>query len=130
MNMSEKTFCINAERLQHRLKSLGEMGALEGGGVSRLALTDSDKKGRDLVVSWMKQLGLAVSIDPIGNVIGTLKGKEDLPCIMMGSHIDTVSTGGLYDGNLGVLAGLEVIETLIELNITPDAPCLSWFFYQ
>tara|TARA_R110001583_G_scaffold8952_5_gene42271 strand:+ start:177 stop:1436 length:1260 start_codon:yes stop_codon:yes gene_type:complete len=128
MNMSEKTFCINAERLQHRLNSLGEMGALDGGGVSRLALTDADKKGRDLVVSWMKGLGLVVSIDAIGNVIGTLKGKEDLPCIMMGSHIDTVSTGGLYDGNLGVLAGLEVIETLIDFNITPNCPVSVGFF--
>lgn len=126
--MSEKTFCINAERLQHRLNSLGEMGALDGGGVSRLALTDADKKGRDLVVSWMKGLGLVVSIDAIGNVIGTLKGKEDLPCIMMGSHIDTVSTGGLYDGNLGVLAGLEVIETLIDFNITPNCPVSVGFF--
>ena len=126
--MGEKTFCINAERLQHRLNSLGEVGALEGGGVSRLALTDSDKKGRDLVVSWMKELGLKVSIDPIGNVIATLKGKEDLPSIMMGSHIDTVSTGGLYDGNLGVLAGLEVIETLIDNNITPNHPVAVGFF--
>ncbi|MDA7746328.1 Zn-dependent hydrolase [Psychromonas sp.] len=126
--MSEQTFCINADRLMRRLKSLGEIGALEGGGVSRLALTDSDKKGRDLVVSWMKQLGLSVSIDPIGNVIATLKGKQDLPCIMMGSHIDTVSTGGLFDGNLGVLAGLEVIETLIDLNITPERPVAVGFF--
>jgi N-carbamoyl-L-amino-acid hydrolase len=126
--MDEKTFCINAKRLQHRLNSLGEVGALEGGGVSRLALTDSDKKGRDLVVSWMKELGLKVSIDPIGNVIATLKGKEDLPSIMMGSHIDTVSTGGLYDGNLGVLAGLEVIETLIDNNITPNHPVAVGFF--
>ena len=126
--MSEKIFHINAERLQQRLKSLGEMGALDGGGVSRLALTDSDKKGRDLVVSWMKELGLAVSIDPIGNVVGTLKGKEDLPRIMMGSHIDTVSTGGLYDGNLGVLAGLEVIETLIESGNTPTHPVSVGFF--
>lgn len=128
VNMGQKTFCINAERLQHRLKSLGEMGAIEGGGVSRLALTDADKKGRDLVVGWMKALDLVVSIDPVGNVIGTLKGKEDLPCIMMGSHIDTVSTGGLYDGNLGVLAGLEVIETLIDLNITLNHPVSVGFF--
>lgn len=126
--MSEQTLCINAARLQSRLQCLGEVGALEGGGVSRLALTDADKKGRDLVVSWMQDLGLDIAIDPIGNVIATLKGQQDLPCIMMGSHIDTVSTGGLFDGNLGVLAGLEVIETLIEKNITPINPVSVGFF--
>jgi N-carbamoyl-L-amino-acid hydrolase len=126
--MSELKMCINAERLQARLQALGEIGALEGGGVSRLALTDADKKGRDLVLSWMKALDLDIAIDRIGNVIGTLKGKEDLPKIMMGSHIDTVSTAGLFDGNLGVLAGLEVIETLIDLNITPERPVAVGFF--
>jgi len=126
--MSEGTLNINAERLQSRLQLLGEVGALEGGGVSRLALTDADKKGRDLLVSWMKAANLDIAIDPIGNVIATLQGSEDLPCIMMGSHIDTVSTGGLFDGNLGVLAGLEVIETLIDLNITPIHPVSVGFF--
>ena len=126
--MSEGTLNINAERLQSRLQQLGEVGALEGGGVSRLALTDADKQGRDLLVSWMKAANLDIAIDPIGNVIATLQGAEDLPCIMMGSHIDTVSTGGLFDGNLGVLAGLEVIETLIDLNITPIHPVSVGFF--
>jgi len=126
--MSEGTLNINAERLQSRLQLLGEVGALEGGGVSRLALTDADKKGRDLLVSWMKAADLDIAIDPIGNVIATLQGSEELPCIMMGSHIDTVSTGGLFDGNLGVLAGLEVIETLIDRNITPIHPVSVGFF--
>lgn len=126
--MAKATLCINAERLNSRLQHLGTIGALEGGGVSRLALTDEDKQGRDLLVSWMKALNLNVTIDPIGNVIATLKGQQDLPAIMMGSHIDTVSTGGLFDGNLGVLAGLEVIETLIDSNITPLHPISVGFF--
>lgn len=126
--MTEVTLSINAARLQSRLLQLGEVGALVGGGVSRLALSDDDKLGRDLVVSWMKGLDLDIAIDPIGNVVATLKGSQDLPCIMMGSHIDTVSTGGLYDGNLGVLAGLEVIETLIESNLTPVHPISVGFF--
>ena len=126
--MTEVTLAINAERLQSRLLQLGEVGALVGGGVSRLALSDDDKLGRDLVVSWMKELNLDIAIDPIGNVVATLKGSQDLPCIMMGSHIDTVSTGGLYDGNLGVLAGLEVIESLIDSNITPIHPVAVGFF--
>jgi len=126
--MTEVTLSINAARLQSRLLQLGEVGALVGGGVSRLALSDDDKLGRDLVVSWMKGLDLDIAIDPIGNMVATLKGSQDLPCIMMGSHIDTVSTGGLYDGNLGVLAGLEVIETLIESNLTPVHPISVGFF--
>ena len=126
--MNNEALCINAERLQNRLQHLGTIGALEGGGVSRLALTDADKKGRDLVISWMEDLNLDIKIDPIGNVIATLKGQQDLPCIMMGSHIDTVSTGGLFDGNLGVLAGLEVIETLIDSNITLLHPVSVGFF--
>lgn len=126
--MGEATLNINARRLQSRIQALGKIGALEGGGVSRLALTDADKKGRDLLISWMKGLALDIAIDPIGNVTATLKGQQDLPCIMMGSHIDSVSTGGLFDGNLGVLAGLEVIETLIDANIIPLHPVTVGFF--
>ncbi|MGR5350091.1 M20 family metallo-hydrolase [Vibrio mediterranei] len=119
---------VNSDRLQSRLYKLAEMGALEGGGVSRLALTDSDKMGRDLVVSWMTELGLDIAIDQIGNVVGTLKGQTDQPAVMMGSHIDTVSTAGIFDGNLGVLAGLEVIETIVDAGITPVRPLSVAFF--
>lgn len=119
---------VNAERLLGRLEMLGEIGALDGGGVSRLALTDSDKMGRDLVVSWMKELGLDIAIDPIGNVVATLKGQAEKPAVMMGSHIDTVTTAGLFDGNLGVLAGLEVIETIIDSGIKPVSPLSVAFF--
>ncbi len=101
---------IDGARLARRLRELGEIGALKGGGCARLALTDEDRAGRDLVVTWMRDLGLAVSVDAVGNVVGLQPG--DGPPVMMGSHIDTVATGGIYDGNLGVLAGLEVIETL------------------
>lgn len=81
----------------------------------RLALTDEDMRGRDLVVSWMKALGLTISIDPIGNIFGARAGaRPELAPIMTGSHIDTVRTGGAYDGNYGVLAGLEVVATLNE----------------
>ncbi len=76
------------------------------------AATAEDKAGRDFVVARMKALGLSVSIDAIGNVTGVYHGEETLPMVMMGSHIDTVATGGLYDGNYGVMAGLEVIATL------------------
>ncbi|MEX1369112.1 MAG: Zn-dependent hydrolase [Nannocystaceae bacterium] len=110
---------IDIDRLVHRLQALGEVGALPGGGVCRLALSDEDRAGRDLVRRWMEQLGLQVSIDPIGNMVGLWSGAEPGPPVMTGSHLDTVRTGGLYDGALGVLAGLEVIETLREAGVTP-----------
>ncbi|MCB1715261.1 MAG: Zn-dependent hydrolase, partial [Candidatus Competibacteraceae bacterium] len=91
---------INTQRLLDRIQALGKIGALEGGGVCRLALSDDDKAGRDLVIRWMRELGLSISIDGIGNVIGLRPGQEDGAPVMTGSHIDTVRTGGLYDGNL------------------------------
>jgi N-carbamoyl-L-amino-acid hydrolase len=107
---------------------LAEVGPLDGGGVCRLALTDEDRAGRDLVVTWMRDLGLTVSIDTIGNVVGVRAGTTDGPPVMTGSHIDTVATGGIYDGNLGVLAGLEVVETLAERDIVTDRPLAVAFF--
>lgn len=102
---------IDIDRLQRRLAELAAIGAIEGTeGCARLALTDEDRDGRDLVVTWMRDLGLEVTIDGIGNVIAVMPG-EGAP-VMCGSHIDTVRTGGRYDGNLGVLAGLEIIETV------------------
>ena len=105
---------INAQRLLSSLQALGQVGALPGGGVNRLALTDADRAGRDWIVSRMHALGMQVVVDAIGNIFGTYPGAQDLPPVMMGSHIDTVRTGGLYDGNYGVLAGLEVVATLSE----------------
>lgn len=126
--MGDRNLSINAERLQARLQALGEIGALEGGGVCRLALSDEDRQGRDLVVRWMRELGLSVSIDQIGNVVGIRPGREAGPPVMTGSHIDTVRTGGLYDGTLGVLAGLEVIETLNRAEVTTKRPLAVAFF--
>ena len=119
---------INLDRLLHRIDKLAEIGAIEGGGVCRMALSDEDRRGRDQVVSWMEALGLEISIDRIGNVIATRSGSEVGPPVLTGSHIDTVATGGRYDGNLGVLAGLEVLETLIDNNIATHKPLAVGFF--
>ena len=119
---------INGERLLQRLWDLAEIGPIPGGGNNRLALTDADKDGRDLVVTWLRDLGLAVSIDTIGNVVGVQTDVGQGPPVMMGSHIDTVATGGKYDGNLGVLAALEVIESVIEQDIPLDRPLAAAFF--
>lgn len=119
---------IDLPRLLARIAALGEVGAIDGGGVCRLALTDADRDGRDLVVRWMRDLGLAVSVDGIGNVVGVRAGREDLAPVMTGSHIDTVRTGGRYDGNLGVLAGLEVVASLNDANIVTKRPLAVAFF--
>lgn len=119
---------IDAARLLHRLEALAQIGAIPGGGNARLALTDADKAGRDLVVTWMHDLGLDVRIDAVGNVFAyTPSTSPHLP-VLCGSHIDTVRTGGRYDGNYGVVAGLEVIETMIERGITTAHPVGVAFF--
>ena len=119
---------VDGARLMRRLAALGEIGPIEGGGNNRLALTDADKEGRDLVVTWMHDLGLDVGIDEMGNVVGTRAGREPGRPVMTGSHIDTVRTGGRYDGNLGVLAGLEVVEVLEGAGVTTRRPLAVAFF--
>ena len=115
-------------RLQNRIKELGRIGAITGGGVSRLALTNEDRDGRDLVVRWMHDLGLSIQVDRIGNVIGTRAGILDSPPVIIGSHIDSVATGGLYDGALGVLAGLEAVQTLNDADLKTQYPIAVSFF--
>jgi len=128
MPASADTLRIDVARLGARLEALGNVGAIAGGGVCRLALSDEDRAGRDQVVAWMKTLGLSVSIDAIGNVVGLRPGLEAGPPVMTGSHIDTVRTGGRYDGNLGVLAGLEVVQALNDAGIQTRRPLAVAFF--
>lgn len=119
---------INIDRLISRIEGLAEIGAIAGGGVCRMALTDEDRQGRDLVVKWMHELDLEVTVDQIGNVVGIRPGQESGRPVMTGSHIDTVASGGRYDGNLGVLAGLEVIATLNDAKIITRKPIGVGFF--
>jgi beta-ureidopropionase / N-carbamoyl-L-amino-acid hydrolase len=124
---------VDGDRLLRRIRDLGEIGPITGPhgepGSARLALTDEDRSGRDLVGAWMRDLGLDVRVDAIGNVIGRRAGNDpDAAPVMTGSHIDTVRTGGLYDGNLGVLAGLEVIETLATAGIVTRRPIEVGYF--
>ncbi|MGB9107739.1 MAG: Zn-dependent hydrolase [Telluria sp.] len=114
---------INGARLWTSLMELARIGATDKGGVKRLALTDLDRQGRDLVVQWAREAGLAITVDQIGNVFMRREGSNPaLPPIVTGSHIDTQPTGGKFDGNYGVLAGLEVVRTLNDLNIRTEAP--------
>jgi len=99
---------INSDRLWDSLMELAKIGATPKGGVKRLTLTDLDKQGRDLVTGWARDAGLSITVDQIGNVFMRRDGEDNtLPPIMTGSHIDTQPTGGKFDGNYGVLAGLK-----------------------
>jgi N-carbamoyl-L-amino-acid hydrolase len=113
---------IDGPRLLAQVADLARIGATPEGGCRRLALSDEDRAGRDWLVGRMQALGLAVRIDAIGNIIGILPGQNEGPAVILGSHIDTVASGGKYDGALGVVAGLEVMATLRDAGITPTHP--------
>jgi beta-ureidopropionase / N-carbamoyl-L-amino-acid hydrolase len=114
---------INGQRLWSSLMELAQIGATPKGGVCRLTLTDLDKQGRDLVTRWAREAGMTVTIDKIGNGFMRRAGRDNsLPPIMTGSHIDTQPTGGKFDGNYGVLAGIEVVRTLNENRVQTEAP--------
>lgn len=114
---------INGDRLWSSLMELAQIGGTPKGGVCRLALTDLDRQGRDLVTRWAREAGMAVTIDKIGNVFMRRPGRNNsLPPVMTGSHIDTQPTGGKFDGNYGVLAGVEVVRTLNDHGIETEAP--------
>jgi N-carbamoyl-L-amino-acid hydrolase len=127
MNTAQKTdvgsIRINGERLWSSLMELARIGGTPKGGVCRLTLTDLDKQARDQVIAWARAAGMSITIDRIGNVFMRRPGRDDsLPPIMTGSHIDTQPTGGKFDGNYGVLAGLEVVRTLNDLAVQTQAP--------
>ncbi len=114
---------VDGARLWDSLMQLARIGATEKGGVCRLALTDLDQQGRDLFVQWAKEIGCTVRVDAIGNIFARRAGRNDaLPPVMTGSHIDTQPTGGKFDGNYGVLAGLEVLRTLNDHGVVTQAP--------
>ena len=114
---------INGERLWASLMELAQIGATPKGGVCRLTLTDLDKQGRDLVLGWAREAGMEITIDKIGNGFMRRPGRNNsLPPIVTGSHIDTQPTGGKFDGNYGVLAGIEVVRTLNDHGIETEAP--------
>jgi N-carbamoyl-L-amino-acid hydrolase len=113
---------INRTRLEGTIEELGRVGATERGGLSRLALSDEDKRGRDLMVAWMRQAGLRVTVDQMGNIFGERAGEPGQAPVMMGSHVDSVPTGGRYDGQLGVLCALESIRTLDDQRVRTRHP--------
>lgn len=113
---------IDGDRLQLDLAQLALIGATSGGGVTRLALTDEDRAGRDLLQAWMRAAGLQVRIDDVGNITGRRNGAVDGPAVVLASHIDSVRQGGQYDGAYGVLAALAVVRALNEASLTTRLP--------
>src|SRR5690606_19803218 len=125
---------INELRLQARHYWLGRHGRLSERGVCALALTPEEIEARIDLISYMEQLDMAVRIDPVGNIFGfrpERHGRTDGPFIVTGSHIDTVPTGGIYDGRFGVLGALEAVERMNEEGIQTDFPiAVSAFGYE
>lgn len=114
---------IDGDRLWNSLMEMAKIGATEKGGNCRLALTDLDREARDLFVSWCEAAGCTVKVDRMGNIFARRPGRDDsLAPVMTGSHLDTQPTGGRFDGVYGVLAGLEVVRTLNDLEIETERP--------
>src|SRR5215475_7583416 len=119
---------INRHRLEQSIHELGRIGETPRGGLTRLALSDDDKRARDQMVAWMRQAGLQVSVDQMGNIFGLRDGAAALPPVMIGSHVDSVPTGGKYDGQLGVLCGLEVMRALNDGQVRTRHPLILVIF--
>ncbi|KVW27511.1 Zn-dependent hydrolase [Burkholderia ubonensis] len=114
---------VDGKRLWDSLMQMAKIGATPKGGVCRLALTDLDKAGRDLIVSWAKAAGCTVTVDQMGNVFMRREGRvPDAPPVVTGSHADSQPTGGRFDGIYGVLGGLEVIRSLNDYGIETEHP--------
>jgi N-carbamoyl-L-amino-acid hydrolase len=120
---------IDGTRLWDTLMEIAQIGGTPKGGVKRITLTDEDRRGRDLFTQWCQAAGLEVRLDSMGNMFARREGKDPArPPVLMGSHLDSQPTGGKFDGALGVIAGLEVMRTLQDLNITTEAPIelINW----
>ncbi|MHA6259115.1 allantoate amidohydrolase [Sporosarcina sp. CAU 1771] len=109
---------INLERMKHKFEEMSAVGATQDGGVTRLALSSSDKEARDLLKEWLSEAGLSVRVDDLGNVYGRQEGTDSTAKpIVIGSHLDSVINSGKFDGTIGLIGALEVIETLREHSI-------------
>lgn len=111
---------MNGRRLNESIQTMAAIGATAGGGVHRLALSPEDGRARDLLASWIAELGLELLVDEMGNMIAEYPGTSAMARpVMIGSHLDSQPFGGRFDGALGVLAGLEVLRTLREAGVKP-----------
>lgn len=121
--MSKSHKNINGSRLKATFKVSSGIGATEGGGLTRLPLSKEDKEMRDVFIGWLREAGLRVRIDDMGNIYGRREGKnKNAGAVLIGSHLDTQPKGGKFDGILGVLSALEVIRTLNDHNVKTQRP--------
>lgn len=120
---------VDGDRLWQSLMDMAQIGATPAGGVTRLALTELDRQGRDLFVRWAEEAGCSVRVDAMGNIFARRAGVQDhLAPVVTGSHGDSQPAGGKFDGIYGVLAGIEVLRTLNDLNIRTQRPIevINW----
>ena len=120
---------VDGARLWESIMEMAKIGALPGGGCGRLALTDDDKRARDLFASWCERAGCTVDVDEMGNMFARRPGRNAaLPPVAAGSHLDTQPHGGKFDGIYGVLAALEVVRTLNDAGVETQAPLevINW----
>ncbi len=113
---------VNGERLNRLMRELREFGKTPAGGVSRVAYSDADIAARAYIMDRMREAGLSIRVDTAGNILGRREGREPLPPLLMGSHIDSVPDGGAYDGNVGSLGALEAAWTLADNDVTTRHP--------
>ncbi len=126
---AESNTKVNGARLWDSLIEMAKIGATPAGGVNRLTLTDLDRQSRDLFIAWCKDAGCSIKVDRMGSIFARRAGSDDsLPPVMLGSHLDTQPTGGKFDGALGVMAALEVLRSLNDLDIKTRHPIeiVSW----
>jgi len=125
MKMDPRNLRIKGERLKNSLEEMAKIGGTPGGGVQRLALSDEDRRARDLFLSWLREIDLEIMIDEMGNIFGKRAGKNNnLPPVLSGSHIDSQPKGGRFDGILGVMGALEGLRVIHENRIETPRPVM------
>jgi hydantoinase/carbamoylase family amidase len=114
---------INQRRLMRDLNAIGRIGIGDGGAVTRLVFSIKELRSRQVLIHLMRQAGLKIHIDGIGNIFGRMEGSEPkAPAVLAGSHLDTVIHGGKYDGPVGVIGALEAVRTINENKIPIGSP--------
>ncbi|GAK04015.1 LOW QUALITY PROTEIN: beta-ureidopropionase [Geomicrobium sp. JCM 19037] len=120
--MKQQKLLINGDRLKQSLEEFASFGKTENNGVTRLALSEEDRQARNYFRSCCEALGMTVNVDDLGNMYATLVGTDpEKPPVVVGSHLDSVKKGGRFDGVLGVLAGLEVVRTIVEHGVQHES---------
>jgi len=120
---SLSSFAVDKRRLMRDLNAIGRIGIGNHGSVTRLVFSIKELRSRQVLIHLMRQAGLQIRIDAIGNIFGRLEGSDPkAPAVLAGSHLDTVIHGGKYDGPVGVIGALEAVRTIHENNIAVRAP--------